>query len=175
LIFESDIGLCDGCGYWTEIVTPSPMDDSSPLTEEHSYALPSQKSLKRRLEEANEEVLNLRAQNEQLKRNEHILESKVSDLQPLCSELDNRLTSALDKYNSAMAEKSALAETVNYLREKANVPLNLLSDIESMGARIPSLLYERMVKSAKYSQDPFPNLLKEFALTIHLYSPKAYR
>ena len=39
-----------------------------------------------------------------------------------------------------MAEKNALEETVQYLREKANIPVNLLSDIENMGAKIPALL-----------------------------------
>ena len=74
-----------------------------------------------------------------------------------------------------MAEKNALEETVQYLREKANIPVNLLSDIENMGAKIPALLYNRMAKRATFSTDQYPEVLQEFALTVHLYSTKAYR
>ena len=147
----------------------------NPNIADHTYTLPSQKTLKRRLDEAKDEVWSLKCQNERLKCNEILLQSKVSDLQHLCGDMKDRLNSALNKYNLAMAEKSALAETVKYLREKANIPVNLMSDIENMGAKIPALLYNRMAKRARFSREQFPSLLQEFALTIHLYSPKAYR
>ena len=142
---------------------------------DHPYSLPSQNTLKRRLDEANDEVWRLKCQNERLESNEILLQSKVSDFQQLCSDLKDRLNSALNKYNLAMAEKNALEETVQYLREKANIPVNLLSDIENMGAKIPALLYNRMAKRARFSTDQYPEVLQEFALTVHLYSPKAYR
>ena len=175
LIVESDIGLCEGCGYLTDIPVPPIVAEISPIIADHPYALPSQDTLKRRLDEANDEVWSLKCQNEHLKSNEILLQSKVSDLQQLCSDMKARLNSALNKYNLAMAEKSALEETVQYLREKANIPVNLMSDIENMGAKIPALLYNRMAKRARFSREQFPSLLQEFALTVHLYSPKAYR
>ena len=175
LYFDSDIGLCEGCGYLTDIPMPPIVDKTSPLIADHPYSLPSQNTLKRRLDEANDEVWRLKCQNERLESNEILLQSKVSDFQQLCSDLKDRLNSALNKYNLAMAEKNALEETVQYLREKANIPVNLLSDIENMGAKIPALLYKRMAKRARFSTDQYPEVLQEFALTVHLYSPKAYR
>ena len=52
LNFDSDIGLCEGCGYFTDIPTQLIVDEISPVITENT--------LKRRLEEAEDEVWSLK-------------------------------------------------------------------------------------------------------------------
>ena len=94
LYFDSDIGLCEGCGYLSDIPMPPIVDKTSPLIADHPYSLPSQNTLKRRLDEGNDEVWRLKCQNERLKSNEILLQLrvKVSDFQQLCSDLKTDLT-----------------------------------------------------------------------------------
>jgi hypothetical protein len=76
---------------------------------------------------------------------------------------------------------NAVADMENMLKDlraKFNIPDHVMNMLKESGSDIPASLFHWMAKnvsSKTTSRGEYPAALRSFALTLHFYSPKAYR
>lgn len=124
-----------------------PAAKSVPL--DHSYKVPNQKVLKRKLDKATQVL--------------QTYKKRINTLQ---------------KSNQRKKLKcQTLLDVIKGLKEKCLISENVFEKLSSDGAKIPFELLQRLQNSKSnevISRKEYSIELKRFALTLHFYSPKAY-
>ena len=79
------------------------------------------------------------------------------------------------RLDQAETETCELTTALNVVKDKFELSDTVVEVLSRAGLRVPGLLYGRMAKQARLSKDMYHPALRNFACTLHFYSPKAYR
>jgi len=116
---------------------------------DHSYPLPSQKVLKRKLDTSQEKV--------------QVLQKKVKVLKRSNSKLKNKVES--------------LADIIDTLKQKHFINDHISDILKEASSQVPAEMMKRLLKNTetqKVSREKYSSEMKAFSVTLQFYSSKAY-
>ena len=93
------------------------------------------------------------------------------------SELKTKLKTCQKQNQRLQATVASLTEAVIALKEKHLVGEDAYEALKKCASEVPFELFERLRKKltvSKNTKEVYPEPLKNFAMTLHFYSPKAY-
>ena len=78
---------------------------------------------------------------------------------------------------SLREDVASLKNTLQEIQKKHNIPDDVFKNLEQLSSQIPLEFLKKTVKNAKksVSKQAYHPALRQFAMTLHLYSPKSYR
>jgi hypothetical protein len=129
--------------------TIEPKENLNIIEHDHSYPLPNQKGLKRKLDISEDKCERLQKKVKHLSRKEKVLTDKVSSLN----------------------------EVIDTLKQKNLVSDYIRDILEEASCKVPAEMIERLLKNKSKNQTcrtPYSEEMKTFAVTLQFYSSKAY-
>ena len=107
-----------------------------------------------------------------------VLSLQLLEKQTMLSLARKRLKAVRQKYARLQTNVSKLESILKEIKGKFNIQDHIMDILKNCGSEIPGAFFRRLTKnllSGKTTREEFPPALQSFALTLHFYSPKAYR
>jgi septal ring factor EnvC (AmiA/AmiB activator) len=106
------------------------------------------------------------------------IEEKLQDHDDQLINTRKKLKAVSRKNTQLQKRVCTLEKMLKEVKEKFGVQDHALTILQQAGSEIPECLFRRLTKNLKSNtttREEYPPALRSFAMTLHFYSPKAYR